>query len=69
LQERSYKKWFKSRYFKQAPSHYFNTTSQLKSNQTIDEMFTKLNQDGSNILDLKQIAALFTANGINMTVE
>lgn len=32
-------------------------------------MFTKLNQDGSNILDLKQIAALFKSNGINMTAD
>ncbi len=32
-------------------------------------MFTKLNGDDSNTLDLRQIAGLFKTNGINMTVD
>lgn len=32
-------------------------------------MFQKLDQDGSNTLDMGEITSLFKENGINMTIE
>jgi len=49
--------------------HYQLTAGQIKTNSQIDEMFLKLDEDGSNTLSMSEITALFAENGIKMTIE
>lgn len=41
----------------------------MKADNIIDDMFSKLDEDGGGTLDCGEIEALFKENGINMTVE
>jgi len=43
------------------------TAAEIKTEGYIDEMFAKLDEDGSNTLDMGEITALFKENGIDMT--
>ena len=52
---------------KNAHGHYYNTGSEVKSNNIIDDMFSKLDEDGGGTLDCEEIASLFKENGIHMT--
>ena len=45
------------------------TAGQIKTYSQIDEMFLKLDEDGSNTLSMSEITALFDENGIKMTIE
>ena len=45
------------------------TAGQIKTISQIDEMFLKLDEDGSNTLSMSEITALFDENGIKMTIE
>jgi Ca2+-binding EF-hand superfamily protein len=58
-----------TRAHKNAHSHYYNTGAEVKSNNIIDDMFEKLDQDGGGTLDCGEITSLFIENGINMTME
>ena len=52
-----------------AHSHYYNTAAEVKSDNIIDDMFSRLDADGGGSLDCGEITALFKENGIHMTAE
>ena len=54
---------------KNAHGHYYNTAAEVKSNNIIDDMFSRLDADGGGSLDCGEITALFKENGIHMTIE
>ena len=54
---------------KNAHQHYYNTASEVKSNNIIDDMFKRLDADGGGSLDCGEITALFKENGIHMSEE
>lgn len=66
---KSFKQWFKSRAKNNAYGHYTSTGAEVKSNNIIDDMFSKLDEDGGGTLDCGEITSLFKENGIHMTVE
>ena len=69
LHMKTNKQWFKTRVAENTHSHYCNTSSEVKSNKIVDDMFGKLDKDFSGSLDFAEITALFKENGINMTKE
>jgi len=69
LQGKTYKQWFKTRAIKNAHSHYYNTGAEVKSNEIIDFMFDRLDDDQGGTLDFNEITKLFKSNGINMTTN
>ena len=69
LQTNNYKTYFNKRFSKNTHEHYLATVAEVKQNAIIDDMFTKLDQDGGGTLDCGEITALLRENGINMTVE
>ena len=69
LQELAFKRWFQTRYKPQVFSQYHSTASQVRSDAVIDDMFSKLDEDGGGTLDCQEINALFQRNGIHMGVD
>lgn len=69
MHQKSNKQWFKTRAMKNTHSHYHQTGSEVKADNIIDDMFSKLDEDGGGTLDCAEITALFRENGINMTME
>lgn len=69
LQGKSYKQWFKTRAMKNTHSHYYQTGAEVKADNIIDDMFSKLDEDGGGTLDCGEITALFKENGIHMSTE
>lgn len=69
LQTLQFKQWFFTRCKQKAQQHYQLTAGQIKTYSQIDEMFLKLDEDGSNTLSMSEITALFDENGIKMTIE
>ena len=67
LHGNKYKEWFKTHAAMNAHPHYFNTAAEVKAEKIIDEMFVKLDSDGSLKLDCMEIEELFRNNGIFMT--
>jgi hypothetical protein len=55
MHERVFKQWFKTRAGQNAHSHYYNTGAEVKSDNIIDDMFHKLDNDGGGTLDIKEI--------------
>ena len=41
----------------------------MRGETQINEMFQKLDADGSNAIDMEEMTDLFAENGINMSVE
>jgi hypothetical protein len=69
LQQKRFKKWFKSRGIMNAHSQYYFTGAEVKADTIIDDMFEKLDADGGGTLDNGEITALFKQNGIHMNEE
>ena len=69
MQINLYKKWFKTRSKQNTHSHYYQTFSEVKADNIIDDMFSKLDADGGGTLDCGEITALFKENGIHMNED
>ena len=50
-------------------SHYYQTGAEVKADYIIDDMFSKLDEDGGGTLDCGEITALFKENGIHMSMD
>ena len=48
---------------------YIKTVAQIDGEKQINKMFERLDEDGSNSLDMQEVCNLFTENGILMTLE
>ena len=46
---------------------YYKRTAEIQANRQIEEMFAKLDTDGSNSISMDEMQELFLENGINMT--
>ena len=46
---------------------YYKRTAEIQANRQIEEMFAKLDTDGSNSISMDEMQELFRENGINMT--
>ena len=66
---KDYKQWFKTRAIENSHPHYYATGAETKSDKIVDDMFTRLDEDGGGTLDCGEITALFRENGIEMTIE
>jgi Ca2+-binding EF-hand superfamily protein len=67
LHSKDTKSWIAKRHKEQARQHYYQTASQVQSDNYVDEMFRKLDSDGGGTLSVNEIHSMFVENGINMT--
>lgn len=54
---------------KNTHNHYYQTSNEVKADNIIDDMFSKLDEDGGGTLDCGEITALFKENGIHMSID
>jgi Ca2+-binding EF-hand superfamily protein len=64
-----FKQWFKTRALQNSCRYYYATGAETKSDMIVDDMFSRLDEDGGGTLDCGEIASLFKENGIDMTIE
>ena len=75
MQTHNINKWLKSqskagdKTGKTIRDQYIKTVAQIDGEKQINKMFERLDEDGSNSLDMLEICNLFTENGIEMTIE
>jgi len=48
---------------------YYRSVGEISSDKQLEEMFAKLDTDGSNAISIPEIKELFLENGIEMTRE
>ena len=48
---------------------YYRSDAEIRAEKQIDEMFTKLDTDGSNGISMTEMQELFMQNGIEMSKE
>ena len=75
MQTHNINKWLKSqskagdKTGKTIRDQYIKTVAQIDGEKQINKMFERLDEDGSNSLDMLEICNLFTENGIEMTID
>ena len=48
---------------------YFRRASEINGDRQIEQMFVKLDSDGSNAISIDEMQELFLENGLQMTTE
>lgn len=48
---------------------YFRRASEINGDRQIEQMFVKLDSDGSNAISMDEMQELFLENGLQMTTE
>ena len=61
--------WLKRRFNKTTKIQYLNNPTQLQQHKAIWNVFNKLDEDGSNSLDIDEVNQMFVNNNISVTYD
>lgn len=56
--------WLKRRHQKTAQAHYLKTREEIQKEHEIEEVFQKIDYDGSGQIDVKELHYMFASNGV-----